>query len=103
MLSLELSTPREVGDLLRDRFRQRRLALNLSQTGLAERSGVNVHSLRRYERTGLIALESLLKLALVLGILDDFARVAADTAAVETRSLDDILKANRTRTRGRRS
>jgi transcriptional regulator with XRE-family HTH domain len=78
--------------------------MNLSQAGLAERSGVNIHSLRRFEKTGRIALDSLLRLALVLNVLDDFERVAdRDAPPLATQTLDDVLAASRssTRTRGR--
>lgn len=43
-----------------------------SQANLAERSGVSLGSLKRFERTGQISLESLIKLANVFGRLDDF-------------------------------
>lgn len=103
-MSLALESPQDVADALRDRLRRRRLALNLSQAGLAERSGVNLHSLRRFERTGLIALESLLKIALVLGVLADFDQIAAgEPKGGDKRSLDEILAASRTRNRGRRT
>jgi transcriptional regulator with XRE-family HTH domain len=87
---------------IRDRFRARRLAMNLSQAGLAKRSGVTLGSLKRFERTGLIAFDSLLKLALVLGCLGDFERIAVDDdSALAGRSLDDILAESRTRQKGR--
>jgi transcriptional regulator with XRE-family HTH domain len=87
---------------VRDRFRGRRLAMNLSQEGLAKRSGVSFGSLKRFERTGLIAFDSLLKLALVLDCLGDFDRVAADDdGALAGRSLDDILAESRPRKKGR--
>ena len=74
MMSISLNTPRDVQRDLADRFKTRRLAVNLTQEGLAARSGVSWSSLKRFERTGLIALDSLLKLALVLGCLNDFDR-----------------------------
>lgn len=76
--------------------------LNLSQAGLAQRSGVNLYSLRRFEKTGLVSFESLLNLAVVLGALDDFDQIAAgDLKPIETRSLDEILAGSQTRNRGR--
>ena len=47
----------------------------LSQNELAERSGVSLGSLKRFETKGLVSLESLLKLVFVLGRLSDFERV----------------------------
>ena len=46
-----------------------------SQSELAKRSGVSLGSLKRFETTGQISLESLLLLADVLNRLDDFAAV----------------------------
>jgi transcriptional regulator with XRE-family HTH domain len=39
---------------------------------LAERSGVSLASLRRFERTGKVSLDNLLKIAFTLHRLDDF-------------------------------
>lgn len=101
-MSLTLKSPQDVASAISQRFKKRRLALNLSRSGLAERSGVNSSSLRRFENTGLISLESLLKLALVLNALDDFDHLAAaDGQATESRSLDEILASSRPRNRGR--
>lgn len=43
-----------------------------SQSELAKRSGVSLGSLKRFETTGQISLESLLKLMELLNRLDDF-------------------------------
>jgi transcriptional regulator with XRE-family HTH domain len=47
----------------------------MSQEEMAERSGVSFGSLKRFENTGKISLESLLKLMHLLGRLDDFDHV----------------------------
>jgi transcriptional regulator with XRE-family HTH domain len=102
IMSLELKTPREVQRDLATRFKMRRLALNLTQEGLAARAGVSWSSLKRFERTGLIALEALLQLALVLGCLSDFNRVGADDGpGVGSKSLDEILQEPKPRRKGR--
>ena len=43
-----------------------------SQSELAKRSGVSLGSLKRFETTGQISLESLLKLVEILNRLEDF-------------------------------
>lgn len=43
-----------------------------SQSELAERSGVSLGSLKRFESSGQISFESLLKLAQILNRLNDF-------------------------------
>lgn len=101
-MALNIKPPSEVLLDVRDRFKRRRLAMNMTQAGLAKRSGVALGSLKRFETTGLIAFDSLLKLALVLECLGDFDNVAADeTAVLATRSLDQILAGSRTRKKGR--
>ncbi len=86
-----------------DGVRARRLARNLSQAGLAERSGVPAPTLAKFERTGLISLESYLKLEMALGNLE--AVTAASAFEPEAfSSIDAVLEAARApaRKRGRR-
>lgn len=69
-------------DILKEtalKHRQRRKQLKLSQAELAERSGVSLGSLKRFEQTGQISFESLLKLAHVLGRLSDFEELLQPT------------------------
>ncbi len=54
------------------RFKKRRKEMGLTQRQIAERSGVTYASLRRFEQTGEIALNSLIKLAKALRCMDDF-------------------------------
>ena len=87
-----LKTVQEVRTGIAGRFKARRLDLNLTQNELAARSGVTFSSLKRFEREGLIALDSLLNLALVLNCLDDFDKLAAESPALSaTQSLDALL------------
>jgi transcriptional regulator with XRE-family HTH domain len=81
--------------------RARRLALNLTQTGLEERSGVSLGSLKRFERTGKISFESLLKIALALNALNDFEALFTSRTTSSQLRLDEILKQPKTRQRGR--
>jgi len=70
--------------------------MNLTQRELAARSGVTFSSLKRFEREGLIALDSLLNLALVLNCLDDFDKLAAESPPISaTQSLDALLARRR--------
>ena len=68
-----LQTPMDIQRELAARAKARRLALNITQAELAERSGVSLGSLRRFESTGEISLRSFLELALVLGELKEFS------------------------------
>lgn len=64
-------TPTEVSLRLAKRHRMLRRQLRLSQEELADRSGVSLGSLKRFERTGKISLASLLRLMHLLGRLDE--------------------------------
>jgi transcriptional regulator with XRE-family HTH domain len=92
MLPVTLRTVQEVQRGIAERFKGRRLAMNLTQKELAARSGVTGSSLKRFEREGLIALDSLLNLAMVLDCLDDFDKLAAVNRQISTAtSLDALL------------
>ena len=65
-------TPYEVSKEIAQRHRNLRKKLKMSQEEMAERSGVSLGSLKRFENTGKISLESLLKLLHLLGRLEDF-------------------------------
>lgn len=54
------------------RFNEIRRAARISQADLAVRSGVSLGSIKRFEHTGNISLESLIKLAHALGYENDF-------------------------------
>jgi len=91
-LSIYLKTVQEVQIEIAGRFKARRLAMNLPQKELAARSGVTWSSLKRFEREGLIALDSLLNLALVLDCLDDFDKLAVESQTIpKAQSLDAVL------------
>ena len=102
LLTITINTPTDLRLQLAARFKARRLALNLTQEGLAARAGVSWSSLKRFEYKGLIALDALLNLALVLKCLNDFdaicANVNQDLTAV---SLDDVLNVPNPRKKGR--
>ncbi|MDP3517894.1 MAG: helix-turn-helix domain-containing protein [Pseudohongiella sp.] len=89
---------------LADNVRQRRLAMELTQEGLSERSGVPLPTLRKFEQKGQIGLESFLKLLMVLGGIEGVLK-ATQPQPSEFTSLDDVLSANATpqRKRGRRT
>jgi len=57
------------------KHRKLRKQKKLSQSELAVRSGVSLGSVKRFESSGKISLESLLKLAYILDRLEDFSEV----------------------------
>ena len=91
-MTVYLKTVQEVQMGIAGRFRDRRLVMNLTQRELAARSGVTWSSLKRFEREGLIALDSLLKLAVALDCLDDFDKLAGGSRPIPAaQSLDALL------------
>lgn len=74
-MSIYLKTPVEVMNELAGRIKTKRLRLNLTQEGISLRSGVSLGSLKRFESTGQISLESLLKLAHAVNALSDFDEI----------------------------
>lgn len=99
MLAINILSPSQVMYSIRENFKAKRLSLDLTQEGLANKSGVSLGSLKRFEHSGQIALESLLKLALVLDCLDDFKDIATLKNS-EYNTMDELLKEKPTKKRG---
>ncbi|PHS32018.1 MAG: transcriptional regulator [Sulfurovum sp.] len=90
MLSFLPPTPSTLMETLKTKFRQRRKELGYTQPELSSRSGVSLGSLKRFESSGQISLESLLKLALVLECLDGFEGVCEEREKMPE-SIEDLL------------
>jgi len=101
MISVNMMTPSEMQKRIARRARDLRLELNFSQQTLSEKSGVRYGSLKKFEQTGQISLESLLKLAVILGCMDDFHALFVPKSAENALSLDELID-NRKRKRGRK-
>lgn len=100
MVSINIETPQEIQKKIALSVRAKRLVLDLSQETLSKKSGVSYGVLKKFERTGQISLESLLKLALVLDAIDDFNVLFASRKSEAALSLDELIQ-DRTRTRKR--
>jgi transcriptional regulator with XRE-family HTH domain len=94
-------TPKEIAEHIAKQAKVKRLSFNLSQNSLSERSGVSVGTLKKFERTGKISLESLLRIALTLDALEEFKELFKPIPFENLSSLDELLKDN-TRKRGRK-
>ncbi|SHK66502.1 helix-turn-helix domain-containing protein [Epilithonimonas mollis] len=100
MLLISLSKTQK---LIADYVRDRRLLMELTQEGLAERSGVALSTLRKFEQKGLISLDSFLKILMVVGGMEQLLdALKPDKPAFN--SIDDVLKQddNLIKKRGRR-
>ena len=89
MLSFLPKTPKEVQLLLKDKLKKQRKLLKITQQELATKSSVSLGSIKRFEQTGQISLESLLKITFVLEYLEDFEKVCEREERYE--SIEEII------------
>ena len=97
-LSFNMLSPQEILKEISSRLRSRRLARNLTQRGLARRSGVALGTLKKFESTGRISLASFVRLAVAL---KDEAAFEGLLLEEEFRTLEDVIRAERKPRRGR--
>ena len=72
MLNDYLKSPRDVRLELAERAKAERLRQNLTQEALAHAAGISLSTLRRFEKTGDIALASFVEIAFALRRMDGF-------------------------------
>ncbi len=95
-----MKSPHEMAEDIAKRVQAKRLSLNLSQQTLSNRSGVSYSTLKKFEQTGKISLESLLKIALSLDEFEKFDYLFIKSSEELPASLDELLKET-SRKRGR--
>lgn len=91
--------PKHIQRKVADRTKQARLNLNLTQKALATLADVSFSSYRRFENTGEIAFASLVKIAIVLDVADDFGRLFIRQQIHSIEELTQLPK--KTKKRGR--
>lgn len=89
---LEQQFPGEVLEGIAKRASSKRKALKLTQAQLAEKSGVSLGSIKRFERAHQISLASLVNIAFALGCEDDFAALFSGRTY---QSIDDVIKSRK--------
>lgn len=72
MIDFEQKTPGEIGASVAARVRARRKELGLTQQQLSSKAGMSLTSYKRFEQKGLVAFDSLIRIAIALGYEDDF-------------------------------
>lgn len=90
---LSLLTPPEALTRIAFLMRQQRFNLNITQVHLAERPDVNLAILLKFERAGKISLESFIKIAFTLEMLDNILE-ALKQPDQAFRTLDELLITN---------
>ena len=87
VFNFEAQTPSSAQGKIRTSARRLRLAHNMTQQALAEKSGVPLSTLKRFEQSGEISLAALLAIAGALSALDAFENLFPKPAAS---SLDQL-------------
>jgi transcriptional regulator with XRE-family HTH domain len=97
-----LSVNEEVADKLckkvADRVRRRRLEMNFTQAGMAQKAGVNISTYRRFESTGEIAFLNLVKIATALSMTQDIQLLFSQQ---KYNSIDEVINADKIKSRKR--
>lgn len=86
-----IKLPQEIRMEIGERAKRLRKTKKLTQAELAEKSAVSLASLKRFEQTGQVSLDSLLKIAFALDALNPFDQLFAPGRELP-KSLDEILK-----------
>ena len=77
MTDIDLIAPSDVMQRTAQRAKALRLEQNITQQELADKVGIAVGTVKRFEKTGEVQFNHLLRIALVLGRLDDFKTLFA--------------------------
>lgn len=88
MLAFNMSSTVEVIRDLADRMKRRRIEHELTQRELASKSNVSYGSLRLFEKSGKISLESLVKIAFALEAEAEFERLFPGRPP---QNIDDVI------------
>jgi transcriptional regulator with XRE-family HTH domain len=97
-MDLALLSSEEIALEVASRLKSRRLARKLTLEGLAQRSGVPLGTLKKFERTGRIALVSFIRLAITL---KDERALENLLLAERFETLEDVLESVKIPKRGR--
>lgn len=83
-----LVSPLERAKQIAQREKDRRRGLGVTQSDLSARSGVSLGSLRRFEQTGQISLESLVRISRILDCEDELDSLFSKPTY---RSIQDVI------------
>ncbi len=85
---LNQKTPNEIAKSLAEKIKQQRKKLKISQENLAQKSGVSLGSIKRFETKYEISLNSLIKLAIALDLDGDFENLFSNKTYT---SIDEVI------------
>ena len=82
-------TPNEIAKSLADKIKEHRKKLKISQEVLAQKSGVSLGSIKRFETKYEISLQSFIKIAIALDLDNDLENLFTQKTYT---SIDEIIK-----------
>ena len=85
---LNQKTPNEIARNLAEKIKQQRKKLKISQDCLAQKSGVSLGSIKRFETKYEISLQSLIKIAIALNLDSDFEKLFSTKTYI---SIDEVI------------
>ena len=88
ILFLNQKTPNEIAKSLAEKIKTHRKRLKISQEVLAQKSGVSLGSIKRFETKYEIALQSFIKITIALDLDNDFEQLFSTQAYA---SIDEVI------------
>ena len=85
---LNQKTPNEIAKSLAEKIKQQRKKLKISQENLAQKSGVSLGSIKRFETKYEISLQSFIKIAIALDLDSDFENLFSNKTYT---SIDEVI------------
>ncbi len=86
---LNQKTPNEFAKSFADKIKEHRKKLKISQEVLAQKSGVSLGSIKRFETKYEISLQSFIKIAIALDLDNDFENLFTQKTY---NSIDEVIK-----------
>lgn len=93
-----LTNEEDIAKEIASDFRKRRVEKNLTREQIAERSGVAVSNIVRFEQKGLISLKNLICIAMAMGYTSEIKHIFSESKFSTMEELTQIRK-NRGKTR----
>ena len=97
-----LDNPDDIAKAIADDFRKRRIEKNLTREQVAEKSGVALSNIVRFEQKGLISLKNLIGIAMALGYTSEVKSIFAEPKYSTMEELTQIRK-NKGKTRAHKA
>ena len=88
VLFLNQKTPNEIAKSFADKIKEHRKKLKISQEVLAQKSGVSLGSIKRFETKYEISLQSFIKIAIALDLDNDFENLFTQKTYA---SIDEVI------------